>query len=186
MQNKTNKIILFALLGIALIASVITIIFAAKVTAARNVIVKENEYPEEFFFQVMTGSIAIDEVPDAIKEAAITARSANKIFNISSTVLYILVAIAIIAALVTFFKLWWTKRQSFIKTLLVAAILCVIFFVAWLFSSGTDVPTTMLEKFDMTQSGSKLVGAASISVYILFFASLVSIIVTEVIKLFKK
>ena len=184
MQNKTNKIILFALLGIALIASVITIIFAAKVTSAKKVIVDENEYKDDYFFRVMTNTEEV--VPDAIQEAAQTARSANKIFNISSTILYILVAIAIIAALVTFFKLWWTKRQSFIKTLLVAAILCVIFFVAWLVSSGTDVPDTMLQKFDMTQSGSKLVGAASISVYILFFASLVSIIVTEVIKLFKK
>ena len=185
MQNKSNKIILFALLGIAIIASVVTIIFASKVSAAKSVIVDENKYSNEYFFQLMTGSNT-DEVPANIQDAVQSARTSNTMFNIASTVLYILVAIAILAALVTFVKLLWTKRQSFVKTLLVAIILCVIFFIAWLISSGSDIPTTMLERFDMTQSGSKLVGAACISVYILFFASLLSIIYVEVAKLFKK
>ena len=185
MQNKKNKLILFALLGIAIIASVVTIIFAAKVSAAKSVIVDEYKDSNEYFFQVMTGSNT-DEVPESIQEAVQSARSSNTMFNIASTVLYILVAIAILAALVTFVKLLWTKRQSFIKTLLVAVVLCVIFFVAWLISSGSDVSTTMLEKFDMTQSGSKFVGAACITVYILFFASLLSIIYVEVAKFFKK
>jgi len=185
MQNKSNKIILFALLGIAILASVFTIIFAAKVSAAKSVIVDEYKYSNEYFFQLMTGSNT-DEVPANIQDAVQSARTSNTMFNVASTVLYILVAIAILAALVTFVKLLWTKRQSFVKTLLVAVILCVIFFVAWIFASSTDVSATMLEKYDVTQSGSKLVGAACISVYILFFASLLSIVYVEVAKLLKK
>ena len=48
MQNKSNKIILFALIGIAILASVFTIIFAAKVSAAKSVIVDEYKYSNEY------------------------------------------------------------------------------------------------------------------------------------------
>lgn len=144
MQEKTNKIILIAVLAVAIIASVFAVIFAAN------------------------------------------QEGAGGMFDAASIIVYCLVGIALVAALTTFVKLLWTNKKSFIKTLLVAALLCVIFLIAWILSSGTDVSATMLEKFDITESGSKLVGAACISVYILFFASILSIVYVEVAKLIKK
>ncbi len=142
MQEKSNKIILFAVLAVAIIASVFAVLFAAN--------------------------------------------GKGGMFDVASVIVYCLVGIAIVAALATFVKLLWTNKKSFFKTLIVAAILCVIFAIAWILSSGTDVSATMLEKFDITESGSKLVGAACISVYILFFASILSIVYVEVAKLIKK
>ena len=142
MQDKQNKIILFVVLAVAIIASVFAVLFAVN--------------------------------------------QAGGMFYVASIIVYCLVGIALIAALATFVKLLWTNKKSFVKTLLVAALLCGIFLVAWLVSSGTDVSATMLEKFDITQGGSKLVGAACISVYILFFASILSIVYVEVAKIIKK
>lgn len=196
MQNKSNKIILFSLLGIGILASVIAFIMAIKVSAAKSVIVDENKYSNEYFFQLMDGTNT-DAVPENIQDAVQSARTANTMFNIASTILYILVAIAIIAALVAFFKLLRTKRQSFVKTLIVLLILCVIFFIAWIISSGTDLSLVRIgkiieldpqvpEQAEKIKSFSKLVGAGAITVYIVFIVSLISLVVTEIIKFFKK
>ena len=112
------------------------------------------------------------------------------LFSIAAYIMYAIVIVSIAAillfALVQLFKNFKDNPKAAYKTVAMIVLLCAMFLVAWLLSSSKDVSDTMLEKFGLGQSGSKLVGAACISVYILFFASLLSIIYVEVAKFFKK
>ena len=62
-------------------------------------------------------------------------------------------------------------------------VVCVLSYVL---SSGTDVSPAVMEKFDISEGTSKLIGAACYMVYILVIAAAVSIIYTAIAKSFKK
>lgn len=147
MQEKSKKITLLALLGIAIIAGVFAVLFAMN-----------------------QGSAGL--------------------FNAASGIVYALVFVALAAilifALVQLIKNFKDDRKKAIKTVAIIVLMLVIFLISWLVASDKDVPEALLAKKDLTPSGSKLVGAACISVYILFFASLISIVYVEVAKLIKK
>ena len=65
----------------------------------------------------------------------------------------------------------------------VIVVACVIAFVL---AKGTDVSPALMEKNDITEGTSKLIGAACILVYILVIAAAVSIIYSECSKALKK
>ncbi len=147
MQEKTKKIILLAVLAIAIIAGVFAVLFA-------------------------------------------TNQTNDALFSVAAYIMYAIIFIAIVAillfALVQLGKNFKDNPKKAYKTVAIIVALGIVFLISWLVSSGADVSETMLEKFDLTQRGSKLVGAACVSVYILFFASLLSIVYVEVAKLLKK
>ena len=163
MQEKSKKIVLIAMLAVAIIAGVFAVLFAAQVPDKKNMSLAEYE-------QAMDGI--------------------SPIFNIASCILYIILIVAVAAilifAIVQLIKNFKDEPKKAIKTVAIIVLMLVIFLVSWLVASGTDVSDTLLAKKELTQSGSKLVGAACISVYILFFASLLSIVYVEVAKLIKK
>ena len=70
-------------------------------------------------------------------------------------------------------------------TLIGIAGFIVVFAVAYLLSSGTDLPQEFLVKTESTEGLSKIIGAAAISVYIFAGGALLSIIYSEVTKKLK-
>ena len=72
------------------------------------------------------------------------------------------------------------------KFLLLVGIIIVVLVVSYLLSTGDDVTLALREKNNISLGTSKLIGAACWVVYILVIGSAVAIIYTEVAKLIKK
>ena len=70
-------------------------------------------------------------------------------------------------------------------TLIGVAGFVVVFAVAYLLSSGTDLSADFLRRTETSESLSKMIGAAAISVYIFASGALLSIIYSEVTKKLK-
>lgn len=96
---------------------------------------------------------------------------------------YFLVAVAAIAAIVL------PLIKSFDNPKSLAAMgagivgLLVIFGIAYLISDSTVLPS--YAKFDITEQGSKMIGATLITMYLLIGISLIAIVFNEVSKIFK-
>ena len=72
------------------------------------------------------------------------------------------------------------------KFLMLVGIVIVVLIVSYLLSKGDDVTLALREKNNISLGTSKLIGAACWMVYILVIGSAVAIIYTEVAKLIKK
>lgn len=70
-------------------------------------------------------------------------------------------------------------------TLIGVAAFIVVFVIAYLTSSGSDIPQDFLTKTETSEGLSKLIGAAAISVYILAGGALLAAIYAEVMKKLK-
>ena len=114
----------------------------------------------------------------------------DSLFGVAAYIMYAIVILSLVAILG--FAIWnWVKsfkddRKSAIKILGIVVAMVVIFLISWLCASSTDVSETLLQKNNLSEGASKLVGAACIAVYILFGISIVAILYTEVAKLIKK
>ena len=156
MKESTRKLIMWCGIGVALICTVLTIIFAIN-----NGGVKEL---------------------DAVK--------ANGAFDATFYILLALVCISLVA--IVFFlvkKLAANFRQQkgyATKFLILVGVIVVVCLAAFLLSSGTDVSKALMEKHDVTEATSKLIGAACIMVYILVIGAAAAIVYSEVAKSLKK
>ena len=156
MKETTRKLITLCGLGVAIIATVLAILFAMN--------------------------------NGGVKELA--AVKANGLFDATFWILVCLIAISLLAivwflvkALAKHFaedKGYWKK---FLGIVLAIVVVCVLAFVI---SKGNDVSLALMEKQNITESTSKLIGAACYVVYILVIAAAVAIVYTEVAKSFKK
>ncbi len=114
----------------------------------------------------------------------------DSLFGVAAYIMYAIVILSLVAILG--FAIWnWAKsfkndRKSAIKVLGIVVAMVVIFLISWLCASSTDVSEVLLQKNNLSEGASKLVGAACISVYILFGISILAIVYTEVAKLIKK
>jgi len=156
MKEKTDKLITLLGLGIAVVCTILTIAFAMN-----NGGVKE-----------------------------LSAVKANGLFDATYWILVCFVVLSI-AAIVYFLIVKLAKRfkeePGYIKKfLLLVGIVVVVLLVSYLLAKGNDVTPALMEKFEVTEGTSKLIGAACILVYILVIGSAVSILYTEIAKLFKK
>ena len=77
------------------------------------------------------------------------------------------------------------QPQKVRGTLIGVAAFIVVFAVAYLLSSGTDLPQEFLIKTETSEGLSKLIGASAISVYIFAGCALLAAIYTELMKKFK-
>ena len=156
MKESTRKLITWAGLIIAGICTVLSIVFAMQ-----NGDVKE-----------------------------LSAVQANGLFDATFYILLCLIAVSIIAILVFVCaglgkkfsedKGYWKKFLGIVAAVVVVCVLCYVL------SSGTDVSPAVMEKFDISEGTSKLIGAACYMVYILVIAAAVAIIYTAIAKSFKK
>lgn len=112
------------------------------------------------------------------------------LYNVAYWMLLIFVICAI-AAIIIFagkklgdnFK---TQKGYAKKFLIILIAAVVVLLTSFLLAKGTDVSAVLLEKNGLTESTSRLIGAACILVYILVIAAACSIIFVEVAKLSKK
>lgn len=101
--------------------------------------------------------------------------------------LYIAYALIAIAALASFvFPLLYVARNiaDAKKSLLAVGVLFVVLLVTYVLSSG-EFYFSGIEKFDMTESGIKLVSAGLNSFYVLLVISIVAVVYSEVSSVFK-
>ena len=151
MKEATRKLVMWCGIGVALLCTVLTIIFAIN-----NGGVKEL---------------------DAVK--------ANGAFDATFWILVALIAIVIflIVKLAANFKQQPGYVGKFLGLVGAVVVVCV---AAFLLSKGNDVSPALMEKHDVTESTSKLIGAACIMVYILVAASAIAIVYSEIAKSLKK
>ena len=156
MKEKTDKLITLLGLGIAVVCTVLAIVFAMN-----NGGVKE-----------------------------LSAVKANGLFDATYWILVAFVAIALVAIVVFLVvKLAgkFKEEKGYAgKFLVLVGIVVAIVLVSYLLSKGDDVTPALLEKNNVSESTSKLIGAACWMVYILVIGAAVSILYTEIAKLFKK
>ncbi len=156
MKEKTDKLITLLGLGIAVVCTVLTIVFAMN-----NGDVKE-----------------------------LSAVRANGLFDATYWILVCFVVLSI-AAIVFFLVVKLANRfkeePGYLKKFLVlVGIVVAVLVVSYLLSKGNDVTLALMEKNDINEQTSKLIGAACWMVYILVIGAAASILYTEIAKLFKK
>lgn len=156
MKEKTDKLITLLGLGIAVVCTVLAIVFAMN--------------------------------NGGVKELA--AVQANGLFDAVYWILICFVAVAI-AAIVVFLIVRlagkFKEEPGYIKKFLIlVAIVIAVVVISYLLSKGNDVTLALMEKNNISESTSKLIGAACWMVYILVIGAAASILYTEVAKLFKK
>ena len=155
MNEKTDKLITFAGLGVALLCTVLAIVFAMNNGGVKNLA------------EVNQGGL----------------------FDAVYWILAALIAISIIA-IVIFLFLKLADRfknvpgyaKKFFIILGVAVVACV---AAFLLAKGNDVTPALMEKQNVTEGTSKLIGAACILVYILVLGAAGCIVYSEVSKSLK-
>ena len=157
MKEKTDKLITWCGLGVALVCFVLAILFA------------------------MNNGSDVKSL-DAVQQGGL--------FDTIYWILVALVGISIIAILVFLcvkladrFKNVPGYAKKFFIILAVAVVVCVLSFVL---AQGDDVTPALMEKNDITEGTSKLIGAACIMVYFLVIGAALCIIYAEVAKSFKK
>lgn len=156
MKEKTDKLITFVGLGIALIATVLSI-----------------------FFAINNGDV---KALEAVRQGGL--------FDATYWILVCLIAVSLIAIL------WFLcvklahnfKEQPgyWKKFLLLIVLIVVVCLVSFLVAKGNDVSPVLMEKNNITEGTSKLIGAACIMVYILVIGAACAILYTECSKAFKK
>lgn len=156
MKEKTDKLITLLGLGIAVVCTVLAIVFAMN-----NGGVKE-----------------------------LSAVRANGLFDATYWILVCFVALALVA--IVFFLVvrlagQFKEEPGYLKKfLLLVGIVVVVVVVSYLLSKGNDVTPALMEKNNISEGTSKLIGAACWMVYILVIGAAVAILYSEVSKLFKK
>lgn len=105
------------------------------------------------------------------------------LFDISIYTAYLLVIVAALSAIVLPIINSLGDPKQLFKGLIGIGVMLVIFFVGYLLS-GNEVTAVYL-KNEVDAQASQLVGGALIAMYIFFIVSFASILVTEVLKLFK-
>lgn len=101
-------------------------------------------------------------------------------------VVYALLILGILAAVgFSIYQFAENFRQS--KTSLYGILgLVVIFVISYLLASGSDISPAVFEKVGGNYGSSKMIGAGMFMFYILFGITLLTLIVTEIIRPFKK
>jgi len=156
MKESTRKLITWAGIIIAGICTVLSIVFAMN-----NGDVKE-----------------------------LSAVQANGLFDATFYILLCLIAVSVIA-IVVFLCIGLGKKFSedkgyWKKFLGIVAAIVVVCVLAFVLSKGNDVSPALMEKHDVTEATSKLIGAACYVVYILVIAAAVAIVYTTIAKSLKK
>lgn len=106
------------------------------------------------------------------------------LFDITLYAAYLLVIIGMLAAIVLPVINSFNDPKQLVRGLLGIGILLVTFIVGYLIS-GDEITATYIKNEVTTANASKMIGGSLIAMYMFFIVAFGSIIVTEVIKLFK-
>ena len=157
MKEKTDKLITFVGLGVAILCFVLAVLFA------------------------MSNGSEVKTLADVQKGGLID----TIYWILAALVIISIVAIVIFLCvkLVDRFKTVPGYAKKFCIILGVAIVACL---AAFLLAKGNDVTPALMEKFKVTEGTSKLIGAACILVYILVIGAAGCIVYAEVAKSLKK
>lgn len=106
------------------------------------------------------------------------------LFDISLYASYLLVIVAGLAALLLPLINSFGDPKQLVKGLIGIGILLVVFFVGYVLS-GSEITAVYIKNGVDNATASKLIGGSLIAMYIFFIVGFASVLVTEVIKLFK-
>ena len=157
MKKQTDRLITLAGIGVAILCMVLMVIFAI--------------YNKDI------------KVLEAVKNGVL--------FDATFWILLCLIAVSLVAIVmflvIKLGKLFAQDKGYWKKFLGIAAAIFVVLVVSLLLSKGNDVTPALMEKQNITEGTSRLIGAACIVVYIMVAATALSILWVEVIaKPFKK
>ncbi|MEK6480751.1 hypothetical protein WJR50_24625 [Catalinimonas sp. 4WD22] len=96
---------------------------------------------------------------------------------------YILAGLALVLAIVLPLISALSNPKALLGTVVGLIGIAIVFFIGY--SISGDEITTVYTKFGITESSSKFIGGALITMYLLIGVALVSIVFTEVNKIFK-
>jgi len=108
----------------------------------------------------------------------------SSMFDIAFWLVVLMIGVSL-AAIVVFLckKLGerFKSEQGYLKKFLVlCGLIIAVLVVSFLLASGSDVPAALLDKNNLTQGSSKLIGAACILCYIIVFGAALAILYAEV------
>ncbi|MBO4586570.1 MAG: hypothetical protein IK010_01845 [Bacteroidales bacterium] len=156
MKEKTDKLITLLGLGIAVVCTLLTILFAVNNGGVKELsAVKANGLFDATYWILVCFVVV----------------------SIAAIIFFLVVKLA------NRFK---EDPGYLKKFLMLVGIVIVVLIVSYLLSKGDDVTLALREKNNISLGTSKLIGAACWMVYILVIGSAVAIIYTEVAKLIKK
>ena len=156
MKEKTDKLITLLGLGIAVVCTLLTILFAVNNGGVKELsAVKANGLFDATYWILVCFVVV----------------------SIAAIIFFLVVKLA------NRFK---EDPGFLKKFLMLVGIVIVVLIVSYLLSKGDDVTLALREKNNISLGTSKLIGAACWMVYILVIGSAVAIIYTEVAKLIKK
>ena len=156
MKETTRKLVMWCGIGVALLCTLLTIIFAINNGGVKELDAVKANGAFDATFWILVCLIAVS---------------------------LIAIVVFLIKKLANNFKEqpgYWKKFLG-----LVAAVV-VVCLAAFLLSKGNDVSPALMEKHNVTVGVSKLIGAACIIVYILVAGAAVAIVYSEIAKSFKK
>ncbi len=156
MKEKTDKLITFIGLGVALLCTVLAIVFAM------------NNGDVKSLDSVRQGGLF---------DATYWILALMVILSIVAIVIFLFVKLA------NRFKEVPGYAKKFFIILGVAVVVCL---AAFLLAKGNDVTPALMEKSGTTEGTSKLIGAACILVYILVIGAACCIVYAEISKSLKK
>ncbi len=170
MKEKTAKIITLAGLGIAVLSTVLAIMFALKVPSTVKNLLDLTMYETE------------------------SGESVSFFFDLTYWILIALVAVSVAAIL--FFLILklvnrFTSEKGYLfKFLIILGICIVVVVISYVLSTGNDVNDAKLALIDDNKETaigiSKFIGAACYMVYILVFGAAACILYSEIVKSIKK
>lgn len=112
------------------------------------------------------------------------------LFDITFWILVVGIVITILAwiffAVTQLVKNFKEDPKAAKKSIITAVAIIVACIISFIFASGTDVADVVLDKYNVTNGASKLIGAGCILVYLLVIAAIISIIYVECAKFIKK
>jgi len=106
-----------------------------------------------------------------------------ELIDIGLYVLYFMLAVAIIVATILPIVNLFSNPKSLIRIAGGAAVLLLAFFAAYSMSDGTLMPNWVT--LEQTEFSIKMIGAGLIMLYVFLFGSILAMVYSEVIKLFK-
>jgi len=110
----------------------------------------------------------------------------NLLIELGMWTFYALIGVALLAFVYFAVRQMIDDPKRAKTTLIGIAGTLVIFAIAMLLSSGTDISDLVLEKADISHGGSRWIGAGLITTYFCFGGAIISLITIEIMRPFKK
>lgn len=161
MKEKTRKLIQWIFLGLAVLGGIFAIFHA-------------------------TGSES-DHVLEGMTEAG---NPLSSLYDIAYYLLIVIMLVAIVSILFFVFRQFISNFKDDPKkarrSLFSVGLMILVVIISFIFAKGTDVSQAMLDKNNLTVGVSKWIGAACFMVYIMVVVAILTIVYTELNKMFKK